>query len=260
MCSGAPGPPVGPERGRRDFEMGVPFAGREQPRERWTHTRLADAGEGPVDWEALFGRRAPAVVDLGCGNGRFLIASALSRPNRDHLGIDEVQRVVDFAVMRANRRALANVRFAVGDAAAFLAGRLAPATVDEIHVYHPQPYYRPEEAALRLVRPVFFLGCWRALRPAGVLILQTDNPYYWDYMLGTAGALFEPEPLPGPWPDAPRGRTRREILARARGLPVWRMIARRRDGLSPAEAEAAARHLPEPTFDANRPRFRGLQG
>ena len=33
---------------------------------------------------------AKRVLDLGCGNGRFLVASALRRPTMDHLGIDLV--------------------------------------------------------------------------------------------------------------------------------------------------------------------------
>jgi hypothetical protein len=52
--------------------------------------------------------------------------------------------------------------------------------------------------------------------------------------------------IPGPWPDAPRGRTRREIIARGKGLAVWRMVARRRD--VPKDIE-----IPPADFDANRP-------
>jgi tRNA (guanine-N7-)-methyltransferase len=53
----------------------------------------------------------------------------------------------------------------------------------------------------------------------------------------------------GPWPDAPRGRTRREIIALRRGLPVFRGqgIAR---PLSAAELTRRAAELPPPTFDA----------
>lgn len=39
---------------------------------------------GPFDWRGVFDRDAKRVVDLGCGNGRYLIASALARPECDH--------------------------------------------------------------------------------------------------------------------------------------------------------------------------------
>ena len=41
-----------------------------------------------MDWEGLFGGKSPIVLDLGCGNGRFVLASALRRPEMDHLGLD----------------------------------------------------------------------------------------------------------------------------------------------------------------------------
>jgi tRNA (guanine-N7-)-methyltransferase len=87
------------------------------------------------------------------------------------------------------------------------------------------------------------------LRPGGILVLQTDNKSYWTYLLQAVAKHFEPELIPGPWPDAPRGRTRREILARQKGLAVWRMVARRRE-------VPQAMEIPRPDFDANRPQFR----
>jgi tRNA (guanine-N7-)-methyltransferase len=56
-----------------------------------------------------------------------------------------------------------------------------------------------------------------------------------------------------PWPDAPQGRTRREILARDRGLRIFRGEARRRDGLTSEEAFALAGRLPLPRFRSRGP-------
>jgi tRNA (guanine-N7-)-methyltransferase len=229
-----------------ELEFGVPFPGRILPRERWSRTGYRDGG-GPFDWERVFGRAAPRVVDLGCGNGRYLISSALARPDHDHLGLDLVQRVVDYAAHRANARGLVNVRFVVGDAVEWIFERLG--SVDEIHVYHPQPYFDRARVARRLLTPDFLEQAWHALRPDGLLVVQTDNKAYWRYLLDAVAGCFEPLVLPGPWPDAPQGRTRREIIARRKGLAIWRMTARRR---------AAPRAGPavRPDFDANRPRFR----
>jgi tRNA (guanine-N7-)-methyltransferase len=222
-----------------ETEFGVPFPGRVLPRGRWTKTGLRDDGR-PFDWERVFGRAAPRVVDLGCGNGRYLIASALARPAHDHLGIDLVQRVIDYAAHRASARGLANVRFVVADASRWLFERLDG--LDEIHVYHPQPYYEEAEVGRRMLTPEFLERAWRALKPAGILVLQTDNRAYWRYLRGAAAKHFEPEAVPGPWPDAPRGRTRREILARRKGLAVWRMVARRAGG----DSAAGLRREPAP--------------
>lgn len=246
------------ESSAAESEFGVPFPGRIVPRERWTQTALKDwPAPGPLDWSALFGRAAPRVVDLGCGNGRFLIASALARPGYDHLGLDALPVVLRYATRRANQRGLANVRFAAGDGAEFLAHRVAPHTLHELHVYHPQPYDEPGQAQRRLVTPRFLALAWRALVPGGLFVLQTDHPGYWRYGREVVPRFFEFTELERSWPDAPRGRTRREILARQRGLPVFRGQGRPRGELDERGAEALAATLPLPAFGVDR-RVRGL--
>jgi tRNA (guanine-N7-)-methyltransferase len=96
------------------------------------------------------------------------------------------------------------------------------------------------------------LAIHRALRPGGLLVFQTDNPAFARYARDVVPALFAWEERRGPWPDAPDGRTTREMLARSKGLAIVRAEARRLD-LSDDEAARRAAALPEPRFDANRP-------
>ena len=83
--------------------------------------------------------------------------------------------------------------------------------------------------------------------------MQTDNAPYWAYIRSVADALFDFHEQVGVWSDAPRGRTRREILARRRGLLVWRGWGVKRSGLSTAEIAERVAALPLPTFDAGPP-------
>ncbi|HVY62620.1 MAG TPA: methyltransferase domain-containing protein [Planctomycetota bacterium] len=242
----------------REHEFGVPFPGEVVAPERRTRARVAlpRAGEA-FDWAAAFGRAdAGRVVDLGCGNGRYLLGSALARPGHDHLGIDLVPQSIAHAARRAGERGLANAKFAQGDAIAVALGSLAADSVDEVHVYHPQPYYDPEKRSERMLTPELVGAVYRALRAGGMFVLQTDNPYYWRHIETTVPVLFDWRRQEGPWPDAPEGRTRREILARDRGLRVFRGWGTPRRGLSPEEVAAILARLPEPRFDANRPAFR----
>jgi tRNA (guanine-N7-)-methyltransferase len=211
---------------------------------------------GPFSWEAAFGRVAPRVLDLGCGNGRYLVGSALARPGHDHLGIELVPPAVKVASLRAGQRGLLNCKFAWGDASEFVLERATEASVDEVHLYHPQPYFDPARRARRQLTPAILLAVHRALVPGGLFVFQTDNAPFARWAREVVPALFSWEERTGPWPDAPRGRTLREMTARAKGLSVVRAEARRRD-LSPEEAAARARALPEPDFDADRPAFRG---
>lgn len=240
--------------GPTEEEFGVPIPGPIRPEAEWARTGFKRwPPPGPLDWGAIFGRRADLVLELGCGNGRFTLLSALARPDHDHFAVDLLPVVIRYATRRANQRGLHNVRFAVRDAQSFLAGYVGDGSAAEVHIYHPQPYHDPRRAHLRLLRPRFLADLHRVLRPGGLLVVQTDNPDYWSYLARSLPFFFAWAERADPWPDAPEGRSRREIVARARGLRIYRGEGRRLDHLSPAEVDDRVRILPEPTFRSQGP-------
>lgn len=233
-----------------EHELGVPIPGAILPVEQWARTALRKLpASGPMDWAALFGRQAPIVLDLGCGNGRFVLGSALRRPDWDHLGLDALPLVIRYATRRANQRGLHNVRFAVAGACEFLSDFVAPHSITEIHVYHPQPYHDSTRAVRRLITPDFAALVHRSLLSHGLFVLQTDNAAYWRYMCTVMRKLFDFHEQHGPWPDSPHGRTRREIVARSKRLHVFRGWGTPRPGLTDAAIADRIRRLPPPDFD-----------
>lgn len=240
-----------------DREFGVPFPGRVLPPEKWSQTALKAMPDGPLNWQELFGRVAPVVLDLGCGNGRSTILSAVQRESHDHLGVDILPVVIRYARKRGNQRGLPNLKFAVLGGHELLE-RFTPAgSVSEIHCYHPQPYYDAAQVHRRLITPAFLALVHRSLTPGGQFVIQTDNPGYWKYIRTVVPVFFEFAERIGRWPDGPKGRTRREIVAMKKKLPVFRGVGTAKPGLTEADAIALAEALPPPTFDADR-RLRDL--
>jgi tRNA (guanine-N7-)-methyltransferase len=236
-----------------DREFGIPFPGQVVDQARWTQTALKTMPEtGRLNWAELFGRVAPVVLDVGCGNGRYLLGSAVARPDHDHLGVDVLPLVIRYARKRGNQRGLPNLKFAVLGGLELLERFVESGSVAEVHCYHPQPYYDPAQVHRRLVTPHFLALVHRALAPAGKFVIQTDNPGYWKYIRQVVPVFFDFAEHKGRWPDAPKGRTRREIIATKKGLPVFRGQGTAKLGLSEAEAVALAEKLPPPTFDADR--------
>lgn len=244
-----------PERPRRQIEreFGVPVPGEILPAEQWTQTALKKLPpQGPLNFREIFGREAPIVLDIGCGNGRSTLASAVWRSGIDHFSSDVLPVVIRYATRRANQRGLTNVRFAVIGGRELLADYIAPQSIDEIHVYHPQPYYEADQVHKRLITPEFISLVHQSLKPGGVFVLQTDNPGYWKYMQSIVPLFFEWTVHPDRWPDAPKGRTRREIIALRQSLPVFRGTGHPRADISPEQVCQLAASLPAPTFDADR--------
>ncbi len=236
-----------------DREFGIPFPGDVVDPAKWSQTALKAMPEsGRLNWAELFGRTAPVVLDLGCGNGRYLIGSAVTRPDHDHLGIDVLPVVIRYARKRGNQRGLPNLKFAVLGATELLERFVEPGSVAEVHCYHPQPYYDSAHVHRRLITPSFLALAHRTLAPGGRFVIQTDNPGYWRYIRQVVPVFFDFAEVNGRWPDAPKGRTRREIIATKKGLPVYRGQGTARRNLSEADAVALAEKLPPPTFDADR--------
>lgn len=247
-----------PEKSRRiEREFGIPIPGEILPPEQWVKTAIkALPTAGLLNWHEVFGQtlkqKQGIVLDLGCGNGRSTLWHAIVEPQFCYLGVDILPVVIRYATRRANQRGLGHVRFAVIGGKELLAEFVPPGSVSKICIYHPQPYYEEHLIGKRLVTPEFLAMAHQALVPGGELILQTDHPAYWQYMEQVVPAFFELKAISGPWPDAPRGRTRREILATKRGLPVFRGVATRKEGLDRASAFEKASALPVPTFNADR--------
>jgi tRNA (guanine-N7-)-methyltransferase len=238
---------------RIEREFGAPFAGEILAPEQWAQTALKSMpAEGKLNWTALFGRSAPIVLDLGCGNGRFLIGSAHGRRDHDHLGTDTLPVVIRYARKRGNQRGLTNLRFAVGGGHELLERWVEPASVAEIHCYHPQPYYDPAQVHRRLITPAFLALVHRSVVPGGLFVVQTDHPGYWKYIRQVVPVFFDFHERIGRWPDSPRGRTRREIIAMKKGLPVFRGSGVALRGLTTDDALRLAETLPAPVFDADR--------
>lgn len=204
----------------------------------------------PFDWQQVFGRKAPRILDVGCGDGRFLLASARAHPDRDHLGIEVLAPLLAKGRAEAERLQLANLRFLEGDAVRWLRACAGEASMDEIHAYHPQPYYDPTVVHLGMLSAAFFERAWQVLRPDGILVLQTDSRPYAKHLLLAAQRHFDPQVQPGPWPDAPLGRTHREEVALRKKLTILRVVAGRRD--TPLDVE-----VPPPYFEGRR---QGLPG
>ena len=151
----------------------------------------------PVDLQTVFGRTAELEVDLGCGDGAFLVARAKAFPERNFLGIERMAGRVRAACNRAFRLGLENVRTLRVEASYALTYLLPSASVSVVHLLFPDPWPKRRHARRRLVTSAFCAAVQVVLRDEGLLNIATDEPSYFtgirDAFLATGGfSLVEP--------------------------------------------------------------------
>jgi tRNA (guanine-N7-)-methyltransferase len=184
----------------------------------------------PLDPGALFGRRAPLVLDIGCGDGEATVALAAARPGADVVAVDVHTPGLGALLRRLEAAGLTNARVAEGDAVVVLEDMLAPGALDEVRVLFPDPWPKARHHKRRLVTPAFARLVAGRLRPGGRLHVATDCADYAAQVLAVVAGCDALEGGAVPRPDRPV--TRFEQRAHRAGRPVVDVVAVRRWGPS----------------------------
>ena len=178
-----------------------------------------ETGFVSLDFEALFGNANPVVLEIGSGKGRFLIATAMERPDRNFVGIEKSLHYHRVIADRVRRRGLQNIRIINHDAFLVMQKMIADATIAEVHIYFPDPWPRPKEQKRRIIRPEALEEIKRVLVPGGRGIYVTDHRQYFEKASPLIAQHFNAETrIPGP-DDPPR--TNYEAKYRAEGRPIF---------------------------------------
>jgi len=167
----------------------------------------------------LFGNDRPVVLEIGSGKGRFLISSAIERPDVNFIGIEKSLHYHRVIAERVGKRHLTNVRLINHDAFVVMQKMLADESLAEIHIYFPDPWPRKREQKRRIIRPEALAEMRRVLVPGGSGIYVTDHRDYFEVAAPLIAQFFRSEQrIPGP-DDAPR--TNYEAKYRAEGRPIF---------------------------------------
>ncbi|MFP5344667.1 MAG: tRNA (guanosine(46)-N7)-methyltransferase TrmB [Gammaproteobacteria bacterium] len=134
--------------------------------------------DAPFDFDALFGRRAPRVLEIGFGAGDALLAEAGTHPENDYLGVEVHRPGVGNLLRRLDAQGLVNVRVICRDAVEVLQRSIPDASLSAVYVFFPDPWPKRRHHKRRLVQPSFADLVARKLTPGGRLHLATDDEDY----------------------------------------------------------------------------------
>jgi tRNA (guanine-N7-)-methyltransferase len=199
--------------------------------EHWANFGIDYQGQ-PRDVDALFGRTAPRVLEIGFGNGEGLAWAGEHDSARDYLGIEVHRPGVGHLLMLAQTRELTNLRVSDHDAVEVLREQIPPASLDEVLVLFPDPWHKKRHHKRRLIQPPFVELVASRVKTGGVFRLATDWEEYALQMLEVLGASasFRNLSPTGDWMPRPdeRAPTRFEKRGARLGHGVWDLAFERR--------------------------------
>jgi tRNA (guanine-N7-)-methyltransferase len=172
-----------------------------------------------LDLNQLFGNSNPVILEIGSGKGRFLISSAMERPDRNYIGVEKSLHYHRVLRERVAKRGLTNVRLINHDAHLVMRDMFPDASIEEVHIYFPDPWPRKREQKRRIIRPEVLTEIRRILAPGGSGIYVTDHQSYYEAAAPVIASVFRSEAR-HPGPDDPP-RTNYEAKYRAEGREIY---------------------------------------
>ena len=153
---------------------------------------LVDKGRAvefrPADYFArqqltdIFSSPAPIEIDLGSGEGAFILAMAARHPDRNFLGVERLLGRVRKVCRAIARHGLENARIVRIETAYALRYLLPLGTVSVAHVGFPDPWPKRYHQRRRLVQDGFMEALHNTVADGGELRVKTDDEPYFQWM------------------------------------------------------------------------------
>lgn len=139
---------------------------------------------GKLDWPQFFGNDRPVELDVGCGRGLYTFTASGKRLETNFLGMEIDYREGRRGARRLQKARRENARILGGDANVAFARMIAPHSVDAIHVYFPDPWWKRRHRRRRIFTDEFATKCAELLKPGGYLHSWTDVEEYFEVIAG----------------------------------------------------------------------------
>lgn len=186
------------------FRLGIASLGpvsepTSAPRLPEPHEFMPDDYFRQVEKSEIFEGERPLEVDLGCGDGSFLLEMARQHPERSFLGVERLLGRVRKVCRKAERGALENLKVLRLESRYTVEWLLGPASVSRLHLLCPDPWPKARHHRRRLVQRDFLEAVEKVLEPGGEFLFKTDHEEYFEWAEEEVAAFGRLERLD--WPE-----------------------------------------------------------
>lgn len=172
---------------RRTIRSFVRRAGRITPSQERALDELwpgygVDYADSLIEFDKLFKRTAPVVVEIGFGNGESLVELAAANPDQDFLGIEVHEPGVGHCLLKAEDAGIQNLRIVAHDAVDVLKNQVPANSLARVNLYFPDPWPKKRHHKRRIVQPDFVDLIANKLADGGTLNVATDWANYAEHI------------------------------------------------------------------------------
>lgn len=168
-------------------------------------------------------------VDLGCGDGSFLLEMARHHPEREFLGVERLLGRVRKVCKKITRGRLEHCRVLRLESGYVVEWLLPEAGVSRLHLLCPDPWPKVRHHRRRLVQVEFLGAVHKALEPGGEFLFMTDHEEYFQWAVEKVAEFGRFERME--WEDDSffYPKTDFQQLWESEGKPMWRLRCRKPD-------------------------------
>ncbi|WP_130536635.1 tRNA (guanosine(46)-N7)-methyltransferase TrmB [Thiomicrorhabdus indica] len=195
--------------------------------EHWQTFGL-EISQGALDFNEVFGREAPTIIEIGFGMGKSLAEMAKANPQNNYIGIEVHKPGVGALLKLVADEQLENVRVFNDDAIEVLANCIPPNSLSGLYLFFPDPWHKKRHHKRRIVQPEFAATIAKHLKVGGHFHMATDWENYAEHMMEVMSAAPNYQNTSGtnqytPRPDY-RPLTKFEQRGHRLGHGVWDLI------------------------------------
>ncbi|GKW29404.1 tRNA (guanosine(46)-N7)-methyltransferase TrmB [Pectobacterium brasiliense] len=184
-----------------------------------------------VDFNALFGRDAPVVLEIGFGMGASLVTMAAQHPEQNFLGIEVHLPGVGACLAAAQEAGISNLRVMCHDAVEVLMNMIPDGSLSMVQLFFPDPWHKARHNKRRIVQVPFVQLVRSKLKAGGVFHMATDWEPYAQHMLEVMTSVTEYRNLSNnnEYVERPESRPLTKFEARGQrlGHGVWDLMFER---------------------------------
>ncbi|MCF1428928.1 MAG: tRNA (guanosine(46)-N7)-methyltransferase TrmB [Shewanella sp.] len=202
--------------------------GQEQALEEYWPSMGLDYAPDNIDLQAVFGRNADTVLEIGFGMGASLVAMAAAAPDFNFIGIEVHKPGVGACLSDAGKAGVTNLRVYHHDAIEVLENSIADASLARVQLFFPDPWHKKRHHKRRIVQAEFAQLIRRKLKLGGAFHMATDWENYAEHMLEVMSAAegYRNQSATGDYVPRPDHRPLTKFEARGHrlGHGVWDLM------------------------------------